>query len=114
MQAREYDISGDYLPRLKADIEHTLSDYHKATSLRAKKIEQDMEQIKVYLEILENREGRVKLSPRASRKLQGLLNWRPKTPRRKSTHRKRQDQLEDHFVEIQKALVGLISKRFKY
>jgi glycerophosphoryl diester phosphodiesterase len=114
MGPREYDISRDYLPRLKADIEHTIAAYRKASDLRARKIEQDLEQIKVYFEILEQRRDKVTLSQGASKKLNGVLTWKPKNPRKNPTHRKHQDQLEKHFFEIQKVLVGLISKRFKY
>ena len=63
MTPRELDISRDYLPRLKVDLEKTLTAYRKATALRARKIEQDLEQIKVYLDILENRPDKIKLKP---------------------------------------------------
>jgi len=114
MSPREFDISRDYLPRLKADLEKTLTAYRKAAALRARKIEQDTEQIKVYLEILENRRDKIKLSPATSKKLHGVLSWEPKNGRKNATHRKQQDQLEKHFQELQKVLVGLISRRFKY
>jgi hypothetical protein len=114
MSPRELDISREYLPHLKTDLEKTLSAYRKATALRAKKMDQDMEQIKVYLDLLENRNDKVKLSPAAIKKLHNVLTWEPKNGRKNATHRKQQDQLEKHFVELQKVLVGLISKRFKY
>ncbi len=114
MTAGELDISRDYLPRFKKDLEKTLAAYRKATALRAQKIDQDMEQIKVYLDLLESRHDKIKLDPAAVKKLQGVLSWEPKNGRKNSTHRKQQDQLERHFLELQKALVGLISKRFKY
>jgi hypothetical protein len=114
MRPGDYDISNDYVPRLKADLEKTLLDYQKATTLRAKRMEQDMEQIKVYLDILENRPEFLNLSSSATKKLHDVLSWKPKSTRKNSTHRKQQDQLEEHFLELQKVLVGLISKRFKY
>jgi hypothetical protein len=114
MTPRELDISRDYLPRLKTDLEKTLSAYRKATELRARKMDQDMEQIKVYLDLLENRGDKVKLSPAALKKLQGVLSWEPKNGRKNAMHRKQQDQLEKHFIELQKVMVSLISKRFKY
>jgi hypothetical protein len=114
MGSKEINISRDYLPRLKADLEKTISSYKKATSFRAKKIEQDMEQIKIYLDILENRPDSIKLAPGASKKLRDVLSWQPRDGKRNATHRRQQDQLEKHFLELQKVLVSLISKRFKY
>jgi hypothetical protein len=110
MDTKEYNISRDILPRIKADLENTLAAYGKITQLRQKKMEQDLDQIKVYLNILENQSNSVTLKNRSAQKINRLLSWESKN----TSHRKRQDELEDHFLELQKILVGLISKRFKY
>jgi hypothetical protein len=110
MNTKEYNIPRDILPRIKADLEKTLAAYGKVTQLRQKKMEQDIEQIKVYLNILENQTNDVTLKNRNAREINRILSWKEKN----TSHRKQQDELEDHFLELQKILVGLISKRFKY
>jgi hypothetical protein len=114
MVSGDKDMSWDFLSRLKADLEKTMAAYQAVDSLRAKKISQDLEQIKVYLNILENQRDSIKLNGKNSRKINRLLAWKAKTKKKNIAYRKQQDQLEDHFLELQKALVGLISKRFKY
>jgi len=114
MGAREHDIPREVLPRLKDVLNRTLAAYEKSSELREQKIEQDLEQVKVYLNVLENQSDEIKLSPRMSKKLEELFSWEPRAKRKNASHRRQQDQLEDHFIEIQKVLVALISKRYKY
>jgi hypothetical protein len=111
MTRKDQETTKAILPLLKADVQKTLEMYKKTVELRAKKIEQDMEQIKTYVNILENAQD-AKLNPRVLKKLNKVLSWEMKS--QKKTCRQQQDQIENHFLELQKSLVGLISKRFKY
>ena len=104
----------EILPHLKADLEKTLAEYDKATKLRAQKMLRETEQIKTYLELLESKSDDVKLTGRHLKKLHKLLAWEVRLHKKDLTHRRQQDSLEDHFLELQKVLVGLISRRFKY
>jgi hypothetical protein len=114
MNSADKEMSWDFLPRLKADLEKTMAAYSRVDQLRAKKIEQDLEQIKVYLNILENQRDTIKLNNKNSRKMSRLLAWKAKAEKKSLPYNKQQDQLEKHLLELQKALVGLISRRFKY
>jgi len=114
MNPKQNELPRDFLPRLKADINRTLAARKKACALREQKIEQDLEQVKVYLNILESQKGNIRLGSKVSRKLEGLFSWKPKINSKNISPRKQQDQLEEHIIEIQKVLVGLISKRFEH
>jgi hypothetical protein len=100
----------DLLSRLKSELEKTEGAYGKVVSLRAKKIEQDREQIGVYLDILQSEISDIKINAKNSKKIDKVLSWKPKH----KSCRKQQDELENHLLELQKLLVSLISKRFKY
>lgn len=104
----------ELLPQLEAEMRKTIAAYHDNAGLRAKKIEQDLKQIEVYLEILQNRAEGAKLTEQNLKRLGKALSWKPKTRGHHKSYRKQQDQFEDHFLEIQKILVGILSKRFKY
>jgi hypothetical protein len=104
----------ELLIHLKADLEQTLADYDKATQLRAKKMIRETEQIRTYIELLENKQDTTDLNSRSLRKLNKILVWQKKPGKKDLTQRKQQDRLEDHFQELQKVLVGLLSRRFKY
>lgn len=106
------DATREILKRLKDELAKTLEDYKKIVALRTKKIEQDRQQIGVYFDILENEIEGIKLNSKHSKKIDKVLSWKA-DPVTKS-HSKQQDQLEDHLIELQKLLVNLISKRFKY
>jgi hypothetical protein len=114
MAAAEHEMTEELLARLKRELEETLNMYRKVAALRSKKIEQEREQIEVYLDVLENKLEAVKLNKQQVRKIDKLLAIKPKSAGKQKTHRKQQDRLEDRFLEIQKLLVDLISKRFKY
>jgi hypothetical protein len=100
----------DLLNRLRSEIDKTEEAYGKVVSLRAKKIEQDREQIGVYLDILKSELADIKISAKNSKKIDKVLSWKPKH----KSCRKQQDELEKHLLELQNLLVSLISKRFKY
>jgi len=100
----------ELLNRLKSEFEKTEEAYGKVVSLRAKKIEQDREQIGVYLEILKGELADIKINAKNSKKIDKVLSWKSK---QKSCD-KQQDELEKHLLELQKLLVSLISKRFRY
>lgn len=102
------------LTSLKENLNQTLLQYKQAAALRAKKMDQDLEQIGVYLKIIEAQCKELKLSPFNMRKFRQLLAWKPRENSNKFAYRKKQDSLEDHFLELQKFLVGIISKKFKY
>jgi hypothetical protein len=114
MAAVEQVMTEDILLRLKRELEQTLDVYRKVAALRSKKIEQEREQIEVYLDVLENKLEAVKLNKQQVKRIDKILAAKPKPAEEHKTHRKQQDQLEDRFLEIQKLLVDLISKRFKY
>ncbi len=99
---------------IKADLQKTLDIYRKATVDRAKKIEQDLEQINVYFEILESGEKSRTLNARIIKKINRLISWTDKAKTKSTTLKKQQDRFEDHFREIQKTLVILLSNKFKY
>jgi hypothetical protein len=105
------DIIKDILSRLKADMAKTLEAHKKIVAFQAKKIEQDLEQVHVYLNVLESQKD-IKLDSRAIKKLDKLLSWKPKG--KAKTFSDKQKELERHFLDLQKYLVGLISKKFKY
>ena len=105
------DMLKDILPRLNADMAKTLESHKKIVDLRTKKIEQDFEQVHVYLNVLENQKD-IKLDSRAIKKLDKVLSWKPKA--KAKTYSDKQRELEKHFLDLQKYLVGLISKKFKY
>ncbi len=112
MATAEQVMTEDMLLRLKRELEQTLDVYRKVAALRSKKIEQEREQIEVYLDVLENKLEAVKLNKQQVKRIDKILATKPKEKHK--THRKQQDQLEDKFLDIQKLLVDLISKRFKY
>jgi len=114
MKISKSSTIAELLIAIKEELDKTLKAYEQTRDLRAKKIEQDLKQIDVYLDILQNRADSAKLSEQSLRRLNRLLNWSPKTRGKQKAHRKQQDQLEDHFLELQKLLVGLLSKGFKY
>jgi hypothetical protein len=105
------DMLKNILPRLNADMAKTLEARKRIVDLRAKKIDQDLGQVNVYLNILENQKD-IKLNPRAIKKLDKLLSWKPKG--KAKTYADKQKELEKHFLDLQKFLIGLISKKFKY
>ena len=111
MKRDELDTQKEILRRLKADIDKTLDAHRKIIELQGKKIEQDLEQVRVYLNILETGQD-VKLNARVLKKLDKVLAWKLKD--RNLAYCETQDKLESHFRDLQKALVGLISKKFKY
>ena len=108
------DCDEKLLASLRDALDKTLEQYRKAAALRAKKMDQDLEQIEVYMKIIETRCKELKLSPHNSRKLRRLLSWKPRASVSKYSYRRHQDALENHFLELQKLLVGIISKKFKY
>jgi hypothetical protein len=114
MAALEHDLTEELLARLKRELEETLDVYRKVAALRSKKIEQEREQIEVYLDILEHRLGVIKLNNQQIKKIDKVLSRKSKPGGKQKAHRKQQDHLEDRFLEIQGLLVELISKRFKY
>jgi hypothetical protein len=103
----------DYLIRLMAEIEKTVAAYEEATALRQKKIEQEIEQIKVYYDIINNQPD-AKLNSRSASRLDRLLSKTQKSISNKKNCREKQDKLERRFLKLQESLVGLISKQFKY
>jgi hypothetical protein len=103
-------MNNNLLARLKSELEKTHEEYCKVISLRSRKIEQDREQIGVYLGILENQLTGIKLNDKISKKIEKVLSWKMS----QRPCRKQQDELETHLLELQKILVNLISKRFKY
>ena len=105
------DMKKDFLSRLQADIAKTIEANKKIIDLRAKKIEQDLEQVKVYLNVLESQKD-IKLNSGATKKLEKVLSWKLKG--KAKTYCDQQSELEKHFLDLQKNLVGLISKKFKY
>ncbi len=104
----------ELLAGLKAELEEALDAYRKIVSLRAKKIEQEREQVEVYLGVLEDKLEKIRLTKRNLRKIGKVLSPKPKPKGKRETYRRQQDKLEDRFLEIQKLLVNLISKGFKY
>jgi hypothetical protein len=114
MACKNMKIVDEILPQLKADLEKTLVEYEKAAKMRAIKMTRETEQIKTYVELLESKSEEVTFNGRSLRRLNKLLAWQKKSRRKDLAHRKQQDRLEDHFQELQKVLVGMLSKRFKY
>ena len=108
------DKINELLLLLKADLHKTLDTYKKTTADRARKIEQDLEQIRVYFEILEISDRNIDLNARYVRKINRLLSWTKKVSAKNITLKKQQDRFEDHFLEIQKILVDLLSNKFSH
>jgi hypothetical protein len=113
MATVEHDMSEELLSRLKRELEETLHGYRKAAELRSKKIEQEREQIEVYVDLLENKLEMIKLNRHQIKKIDKVLSRKSKIAKISGARRK-QDLLEDRFLELQKLLVNLLSKRFKY
>lgn len=103
----------EYLFRLSAELDKTLAAYREVIALRQKTIEQDMEQIKVYCDIIEKQPD-LKLNPMSARRLNRLLSKDSLSMSGNVTSREKQDELEGHFLKLQEALVSLISRQFKY
>jgi hypothetical protein len=102
----------EILQRIKDDLAKTLEAHKKIELLRAKKLEQDCQQIGVYFDVLESEIKAIRLNSKNSKKIEKILSW--KSDPVNKNHNRQQDQLEDHLIELQKLLVNLISKRFKY
>jgi hypothetical protein len=107
------DTQKEYMLRLKAEIESTLAAYNEVCELRRKTLEQDIEQIKVYYGVIES-QSEAKLNPLMVKRLSRLLSKKPKKMTDNHNCREKQDELEKRFLKLQEALVGLISKQFKY
>jgi uncharacterized tellurite resistance protein B-like protein len=114
MKISKSSTIAELLAAIKEELDRTINSYEQARDLRAKKIEQDLKQVDVYLDILQNRSESARLNERSLRRINGLLTWSPKTRGKQKAYSKQQDQLEKHLIELQKLLVGLLSKRFKY
>jgi hypothetical protein len=104
----------ELIRRLKDDLEKTLEAHRTIINFRSKKMEQDREQLGVYFKILESETESIKLNPNISNKINKTLAWKVKFDNKTKNHNKQQEAIEKHFLELQKVLVNLLSKRFKY
>ncbi len=104
----------ELLHRLKDDLEKTLEAHRAIVDLRSKKLEQDREQFGTYFKILESENEGIKLNPKNTKKIDKVLSWKSKYDHKLQSHSIQQEALEDHLLELQKILVNLLSKRFKY
>jgi len=112
MHKDDIDLKQDYLPRLEKELESAYSSYKAISTLRQKKVDQDFEQAKVYLNILVNQTD-IKLNAKNLKRISRLLSS-PEINNKERTYRYKQDKLEKRLLKIQEVLVSLISKRFKY
>ena len=103
----------DFMLEIKAEIEKTLDDYDNVLNLRRKTLEQDIEQIKVYYEIIQ-KQPQTNLNPKLIRRITNVLKKKNNISSGMLNCSKRQELLEKRFLLLQDALVGLISKQFKY
>jgi len=103
----------DFMLEIQAEIDKTLQDYRDVIELRQKTLEQDIEQIKVYCDIIQQ-QPQTSLNPILAGKINRLLAKKSREITDKSSCREKQNELEKRFLSLQEALVGLISKQFKY
>jgi|WetSurMetagenome_2_1015567.scaffolds.fasta_scaffold155649_2 hypothetical protein len=107
------DTQKEFMLKLKAEIESTLAAYSEVSELRRKTLEQDIEQTKVYYGVIES-QPEAKLNPLMAKRISRLISKKPKKMTDNHSCRDKQDELEKRFLKLQEALVGLISKQFKY
>ena len=108
---KNQDHSEDILPVLRSEIDKTIDAYKNIVALRSQKIEQDIEQINVYFKLLENQKD-LKLKKGMQKKIAKVLSWQFTEDGKTLKHR--QESYEQHFLDLQKSLVSLISKKFQY
>jgi hypothetical protein len=104
----------ELIRRLKDDLEKTLEAHRTIINFRARKMEQDREQLGVYFKILESETEGIKLNSNILNKINKTLAWNAKVDNKIKKHSEQQDAIEKHLLELQKVLVNLLSKRFKY
>jgi hypothetical protein len=81
--------------------------------LRRKTLEQEIEQIKIDYNVIESH-PQARLNPFMAKRLSRLLSKKLKKMTGNHSCSEKQEELESRFLKLQEALVGLISKQFKY